>query len=76
MRKVAYMLLRGLLSVVGGAAVMVVVGQLFALTRSTCDTICRPGYAAFYGALGGLVLAFILERDRLAEEARCAEDES
>jgi hypothetical protein len=55
---------------------MVVVGQLFALTRSTCDTICRPGYAAFYGALGGLVLAFILERDRLAEEARCAEDES
>ncbi|HSP77298.1 MAG TPA: hypothetical protein VLQ93_02125 [Myxococcaceae bacterium] len=75
MRKVAYMLLRGLLSVAGGAVLVILVGQLFALTRSTCDTICRPEFAAFYGALGGLVFAFIHERDRLAEEARLAEDE-
>lgn len=59
LRRAASLLLRVGISVAVGAVLVVVVGQLFALTRSSCDTICRPEFAAAYGALGGLVFAAI-----------------
>jgi hypothetical protein len=75
MRKLGFILLRGLLSMAVGALVLIAVGQLFALTRASCDTICRPEYAGTYGALGGVLFAFIRERDRAAAEARARDDE-
>jgi len=41
-----------------GAVMMVGLGQLMSHLGSGCSLLCRPGLAAIYGAVLGLVLAF------------------
>lgn len=50
-----------LASMVVGALLVIAIGQLFALTRSTCDTICRPEYAGVYGAIGGIIFSLMFK---------------
>lgn len=76
MRNLGALLLRASLSLLGGAVAMILVGQLFALTRSTCDTLCRPENAARYGLLGGAFFFGLREWDRQKlRERREAEEE-
>ena len=48
--------LRWVLSALGGAVVMVALGQVFALAGSSCAILCRPPIAALYGAVVGLLV--------------------
>jgi hypothetical protein len=49
--------LRPLLAALGGAAVMVGLGQLVALGAGSCNLLCQPPVAAIYGAVIGLAAA-------------------
>lgn len=49
--------LRPALGALVGAAVLVVVGQLYAQVGGSCLILCRPPVAAAYGAIMGVVLA-------------------
>lgn len=47
---------RWALSGLGGAVVMIGLGQLFALAGGSCTILCRPAVAGVYGATLGLLL--------------------
>lgn len=54
-KRIAY----GLAVSVAGSAIFIGMGQAWVLAGGTCSTLCKPEIAGVYGALSGVVFAFI-----------------
>lgn len=60
MSKAIRWLLRTALLAAVGAAIMVALGQAYALTQATCSTICNPRVAGPLGAVAGILVSLML----------------